>query len=169
MPLSWSVCSVCSPRPSLPKHQPAEGRTPDRPAPPAPVRSPGHVWSLSRSDQAGDLRGAGAMGQHALDQLADVATQRYQGFQASGMTDGWARCTRSTRCREEQIAFGHHPDQAPSLHQADVGDMSSVIARPHRRRWHAAAGGRALGHQLADRLVQFAFHRRPSGGAGRAG
>ena len=95
------------------------------------------------------------MGQHAVDQLADVAAQCGEGFDAPGMADGACQVHQIDPLQGEQIAFGDHAAQLPVLYQADVGNVS-LGHRDGRvegagLRWQVEGVG---GHQLADWLLQ---------------
>ncbi|MND76091.1 hypothetical protein D3C80_677280 [compost metagenome] len=64
------------------------------------------------------------MGQHALDQLADLAAQRHQAFDPGGMANGPGQVHQVDPLQGEQIAFGNHATQALVLDQADMGDVT---------------------------------------------
>ncbi|CAH0273272.1 hypothetical protein SRABI70_03547 [Pseudomonas sp. Bi70] len=103
----------------------------------------------------GDLAGAGAVGEHAVDQLADVFAQRSEGFHPAGVADGTRQVHQVDALQGEQVALGHHAAQLAPLYQADVGDMplghgdGGVEGAGVRRQMK-----RRLGHQAADRLFQ---------------
>ncbi|MNP10553.1 hypothetical protein D3C76_1027090 [compost metagenome] len=93
------------------------------------------------------------MGQHALDQLADFAAQRYQAFDTGGMADGSRQVDQVDTLQGEQIALGDHPAQALVLDQADVGD----VPFGHGNGGVESAGlgaqvERIVGHMAGDRL-----------------
>ena len=102
MPLSWSVCRVCSRRPSLPKHSQLNG-TPGSPRSASASSITRHtVWSLSK-----------VMIWVICVDDAPWASMRSTSWLISPRSDtrvssrgAWrmvrARCTRSTRCSENR-------------------------------------------------------------------
>jgi hypothetical protein len=110
---------------------------------------------VEQGDQLGDLRRAGAVGQHAVDQLPHIAAQRRQGLHTAGMADGARQVHQVDTLQAEQVALGNHPAKPLMLNQADVGDMPLG----HGNRRIEGAGIRRqmegrLGHQTVDGLRQ---------------
>lgn len=80
------------------------------------------------------------MGEHAFDQLADFAAQRYQRFQARRVADRSRQMHQVDALQGEQVALGDHPTQALVVHQADVGDVP--LGHGHGRIEGARPGAR---------------------------
>ena len=74
-------------------------------------------------DEMGDLRGRCAVGQHALNQLADFAAQADQGFQPWSMANGTCQMHQVDPLQRKQVTLGNNPTQALIFNQAHVGNM----------------------------------------------
>lgn len=70
-----------------------------------------------------DLRRRRAVGEHALDQLADLAAQGHQLFDPLRAADGPGQVHQIDPLQGEQVTLGHHAAQALILDQADVSNV----------------------------------------------
>ena len=97
------------------------------------------------------------MGQHAFDQLADLAANRHQIVHLRRIADGARQVHQVHPLQGKQIALGHHAAQALVLDQADVGDMP--LGHGDRGVEGAVVRGqeeRRLGHMPFDGLAEIA-------------
>ncbi len=157
MPLSWSVCRVCSRRPSLPKHSQLNG-TPGSPFS-ARVRldHPAHGVVVEQGDDVSDLGGRRAVGEHRSTSWPISPRNCHQVLHPGRIADGAGQVHQIDPLQGKQIAFGYHATQALVLDQAHMGDMPfghgdggvecAVVRGQEKRR---------LGHVTVDRLGEIA-------------
>ncbi|MNH15022.1 hypothetical protein D3C79_746280 [compost metagenome] len=98
---------------------------------------------VEQGDDLGNLGRGGAVCEHALHQLADLATQRHQRVQARCMADGAGQVHEVDPLQGKQVALRDHAAQALVVHQANMGNVS--LGHGHGRVEGAGLGAEVEG------------------------
>ena len=84
---------------------------------------PAYRVVVEQRDDLGDLGRGGAVSEHALYQLTDLAAHLHQRIKAWRVADGPRQVYQVDPLQRKQITLGNHATQPLVIHQADVGDV----------------------------------------------